>query len=145
MKNKGLITRCDFSCRFVDPEKSWSKSARLFWYLWSGLVLSKRQGYFDHCDIRRLISFSSNDLFFLAGLLSTSAILRRDTYAWAAKLAPTRENLWSDHRFFPNRPTCRTRALCRTEIARASGHHLHAPICFTISRGRQIGTTNRSV
>ena len=40
---------------------------------------------------------------------------------------------------FPNRPTC------RTEIERASGPHLHAPICFTISRGRQIGTTNRSV
>ena len=101
---------------------------RLFWSLWSGLVLSKRQGYSDHCDIRRLISYSSNDLFFLAGLLSTSAILRRDTYAWAVKSAPTRENLWSDHRFFPNRPTC------RTEIARASGRHLHAPICFTISR-----------
>ena len=38
--------------------------SRLFWSLWLGLVLSKRQGYSDHCDIRRLISFSSNDLFF---------------------------------------------------------------------------------
>ena len=63
------------------------------WSLWPGFVLSKRQGYSNHCDIRRLISFSSNDLFFLAGLLSTSAILRRDKYAWAVKSAPTRDNL----------------------------------------------------
>ena len=26
---KGLFTRCDLSCRFVGPEKSWSKSARV--------------------------------------------------------------------------------------------------------------------
>ena len=85
---KGLFTRCDLSCRFVGPEKLWSKSGRLFWPLWSGLVLSKRQGYSDHCDIRRLISFSSNDLFFLAGLLSTSANLRKGYERLGCKIGP---------------------------------------------------------
>ena len=28
-KHKGLFTRCNLSCRFAGPEKSWSKSARV--------------------------------------------------------------------------------------------------------------------
>ena len=129
---KGLLTPCDLSCRFVGPEKSWSKSAGLFWSLWSGLVLSKRQGYSDHCDVRRLISFSSNDLFFLAGLLSTSAILRRDMYAYAVKSALTRENLWGNHRFFPNRPTC------QTEIVHAWGRRFASRFLGADKSAQQI-------
>ena len=102
---------------------SFVKKAGIFRPLWYKEV--------DHLFIKRP--------FFLADLLSTSAIFQRDTDAWAVKSAPMWENLWSHHRFFPNRPAC------RTQIARALDRHLHAPICFTISRDRQIGMTNRSV
>ena len=57
------------------------------------------------------------------------ARLQSDMSADSEKLAPTRENLWSDHRYFPNGPTC------RTEIASPLGRHFYVPICF-----RFIGT-----
>ena len=104
-----------------------------------GISFVKKAGIFRPLWYKKVDLLFIKWPFFPSRFTSTSAISRRDTYAWAVKSAPTRENLWSDHRFFLNRPTC------RTEITRASGRHLHTPICFTISRGRQIGTTNCSV